>query len=164
MQADDLFEKKVALDEHINFIREQLLYTDDPVETKRLLAILDDLLSEQLQLEDYLSCYYEKEEKPLKRPSSTQSSPTKRGTEESQRPIKVTFAKRVAKELPQRAPATGVKPLGEIQIGTWVRPEGEGEWFRLSTKYPKYITVIGENNQTMYINSNRYSEPWEYRE
>nr|WIL03013.1 hypothetical protein Cbor_554 [Cedratvirus borely] len=132
MQADDLFEKKVALDEHINFIREQLLYIDDPVETKRLLAILDDLLSEQLQLEDYIMENY---------PGRT----------------KIT-----EKEAPKRPPATGVKPLGEIQIGTWVRPEGE--WFRLSTKYPKYITVIGENNQTIYINSNRYSEPWEYRE
>ncbi|SPN79184.1 Hypothetical protein BRZCDTV_201 [Brazilian cedratvirus IHUMI] len=72
--------------------------------------------------------------------------------------------KRVAKKVKVWIPASGVKPLEEIKIGMWCRPQGEQEWFRLSAKYPKYITVVGESNQTMYINSNRYSEPWEYRE
>ncbi|SHO33599.1 Hypothetical protein BQ3484_531 [Cedratvirus A11] len=129
MQADDLFEKKVALDEHINFIREQLLYTDDPVETKRLLATLDDLLAEQMQLEDYL-------EKPS-----------------------------FVKETKQRLPALGAKPLGSIKVGMFVRNKDKGEWFLLSTKRSSHMIIIGEeNNQTMYVNNNIYSQVWEYRE
>lgn len=128
MQVGDLFEKKMALDEHINFIREQLLYTEDPQETKRLLSVLDDLLAEQMQLEDYL-------EKP-----------------------------NFVKEIKQRLPAVGCKSLSEMKVGMYVRSKGNGEWFLVVDKDRDCMTVRGESNQTMYINSNRYSEPWEYRE
>ncbi|SPN79893.1 Hypothetical protein ZAZAV_582 [Cedratvirus Zaza IHUMI] len=149
MQRDDLYEKKAGLDEHINFLKEQLLYTDDPVETRRLLATLDDLVAEQLQLEDYLG---ETSYRPQRRsPSGFLNKYTTLPNKEE-----------VWHSFGQRYPT---KPLGELRIGTWVRPRGESEWFRLSAKYPKYITMVGEdNNQTIYINSNRYSEPWEYRE
>ncbi|SHO33598.1 Hypothetical protein BQ3484_530 [Cedratvirus A11] len=149
MQRDDLFEKKVALDEHINFVKEQLLYTDDPVETRRLIAVLDDLVAEQLQLEDYLG---EDSYEPQRRsPSGFHNKYTTSPNKEE-----------VWNSFGQRYPT---KPLVFMQIGNWIRPRGGSEWFRVLARYPEYTSIVGEdNNQTMHINRNRYNEPWEYRE
>nr|WIL03404.1 hypothetical protein Cplu_463 [Cedratvirus plubellavi] len=55
MQVDNFEEKKKDLDAHVEFIKGQILLVEDEKEKTRLLSVLDELLSEKVQLDDYVT-------------------------------------------------------------------------------------------------------------
>ena len=55
MQSDDFTTKKRDLDAHVEFIQEQLLIVEGREERTKLYSVLDELLAEKLQIEDYLN-------------------------------------------------------------------------------------------------------------
>ncbi|SPN79721.1 Ankyrin repeat-containing protein [Cedratvirus Zaza IHUMI] len=54
MQVNDFMVKKRELDAHVEFLREQLLLVEDKRERERLYSVLDELLAEKMQIDDYL--------------------------------------------------------------------------------------------------------------
>ncbi|SOB74063.1 ankyrin repeat [Cedratvirus lausannensis] len=54
MQVNDFMVKKRELDAHVEFLQEQLLLVEDKKERERLYSVLDELLAEKMQIDDYL--------------------------------------------------------------------------------------------------------------
>lgn len=54
MQVNDFVAKKRDLDAHVKFLEEQLLLVEDKQERQRLYSVLDELLAEKLQIDDYV--------------------------------------------------------------------------------------------------------------
>nr|WIL03812.1 ankyrin repeat protein [Cedratvirus plubellavi] len=54
MQVNDFMVKKRELDAHVEFLQEQLLLVEDKRERERLYSVLDELLAEKMQIDDYL--------------------------------------------------------------------------------------------------------------
>ncbi|SHO33480.1 Ankyrin repeat [Cedratvirus A11] len=54
MQVNDFIVKKRELDAHVEFLQEQLLLVEDRRERERLYSVLDELLAEKMQIDDYL--------------------------------------------------------------------------------------------------------------
>nr|WIL04908.1 hypothetical protein Cduv_428 [Cedratvirus duvanny] len=54
MQVNDFMVKKKELDAHVQFLKEQLLLVESRKERERLCSVLDELLAEKMQIDDYL--------------------------------------------------------------------------------------------------------------
>nr|WIL04278.1 hypothetical protein Clen_348 [Cedratvirus lena] len=54
MQVNDFMVKKKELDAHVQFLKEQLLLVESRKERERLYSVLDELLAEKMQIDDYL--------------------------------------------------------------------------------------------------------------
>lgn len=63
MQVNDFAAKKRDLDAHVKVLQEQLLFVEDKQERQRLYSVLDELLAEKMQIDDYME-----KEAPVARP------------------------------------------------------------------------------------------------